>query len=96
MQYAADAFAQLTAAWGVTRSMSRTGNPYDNALAESFVATLQTECLKGQIPPTRAAAKLLIFDYIETFYNPHRRHSSLANRSPLQFEKQIFPQTIHH
>ena len=92
VQYAADAFAQLTAAWGVTRSMSRAGNPYDNALAESFVATLKTECLAGHIPPTRAAAKLLIFDYIETFYNPHRRHSALNYRSPLQFEKQMFPQ----
>ena len=91
VQYAADAFAQLTAAWGVTRRMSRAGNPYDNALAESFVATLKTECLAGQVPPTRAAAKLLIFDYIETFYNPHRRHSALGYRSPLQFEKQMFP-----
>jgi transposase InsO family protein len=90
--YAAAAFAQLTAAWGVTRSMSRKGNPYDNALAESFVATLKTECLAGQVPPTRAAAKLLIFDYIETFYNPHRRHSALGYRSPLQFEKQMFSQ----
>lgn len=92
VQYAADAFAQLTAAWGVTRSMSRAGNPYDNALAESFVATLKAECLAGPIPPTRAAAKLLLFDYIETFYNPHRRHSALGYRSPLQFEKQMFPQ----
>ena len=92
VQYAADAFAQLTAAWGVTRSMSRAGNPYDNALAESFVATLKTECLAGHLPPTRAAAKLLFFDYIETFYNPHRRHSALGYRSPLQFEKQMFPQ----
>jgi putative transposase len=92
VQYAAEAFAQLTAAWGVTRSMSRRGNPYDNALAESFVATLKTEGLAGQVPPTRAAARLLIFDYIETFYNPHRRHSALGYRSPLQFEKQMFPQ----
>ena len=94
VQYAAEAFAQLTAAWGVTRSMSRAGNPYDNALAESFVATLKTECLAGHIPPTRAAAKLLLFDYIETFYNPHRRHSALGYRSPLQFEKQMFPKNI--
>ena len=71
--------------------MSRTGNPYDNALAESFVATLKTECLKGQTPPTRAAATLLIFDYIDTFNNPHRRHSALGYRSPLQFEKHMFP-----
>lgn len=91
VQYAAADFVQLTAAWGVTRSMSRPGNPYDNALAESFVATLKTECLRGQIPPTRAAARLLIFDYIETFYNPHRRHSALGYRSPLRFEKEMFP-----
>ena len=91
VQYAADDFAALSAAYGVTLSMSRTGNPYDNALAESFVATLKTECLAGTIPPTRDAARLLIFDYIETFYNPHRRHSALAYRSPLEFEKQMFP-----
>jgi transposase InsO family protein len=91
VQYAAASFAQLTAAWGVTRSMSRTGNPYDNALAESFVATLKSECLNGEVPPTRAAASLLVFDHIETFYNPHRRHSALGYRSPLQFEKQMSP-----
>ena len=117
VQYAADAFAQLAAAWGVTRSMSRAGNPYDNALAESVagrlrarpsgclrqavslrsaVATLKTECLKGEVPPTRAAARLLFFDYIETFYNPHRRHSALGYRSPLQFEKQMFPPNKNH
>ncbi len=91
VQYAAADFVALAAAWGVTRSMSRTANPYDNALAESFVATLKTEGLRGQIPPTRAAARLLIFDCIETFYNPHRRHSALGYRSPLQFEKEMFP-----
>jgi len=91
VQYAAAAFAQLTAAWGVTRSMSRTANPYDNALAESFVATLKTEGLAGPIPPTRAAARLAIFDYIETFYNPRRRHSSLGYLSPRDFEKQVPP-----
>ncbi len=81
---------------GVTRSMSRTANPYDNALAESFVATLKTECLRGEVPPTRAAARLLIFDYIETFYNPHRRHSAFGCRSPLQVEKQMPPKTTRH
>jgi transposase InsO family protein len=90
-QYAADAFQQCLRAWNVTASMSRKGNPYDNALAESFVATLKTECFGGVIPPTRAAAKLMIFDYIETFYNRRRRHSALGYRSPLDFEKQMFP-----
>ena len=85
-QYAADAFQQCLRAWSVTSSMSRKGNPYDNALAESFVATLKTECFADSIPPTKAAAELMIFDYIETFYNPRRRHSALGYRSPAQFE----------
>ena len=91
VQYAAAAFAQLATAHGLTLSMSRTANPYDNALAESFVATLKTECFADAVPPTRAAAELMAFDYIETFYNPHRRHSALGDRSPRDFEKQLFP-----
>jgi putative transposase len=90
-QYAADAFQQLLSAWQVTASMSRTGNPYDNALAESFVATLKTECFGELIPQTKAAARLMIFDYIETFYNRRRRHSALGYRSPAQFENEMFP-----
>lgn len=92
-QYAASTFQQRLGAWRVTPSMSRKGNPYDNALAESFVATLKTECFDHAIPATKAAARLMVFDYIETFYNPRRRHSSLAYRSPLDFEKQCSPQT---
>lgn len=69
--------------------MSRKANPYDNALAESFVATLKTECFKS-IPSTKEAAQLMIFDYIESFYNPRRRHSALGYRSPLEFEN-LFP-----
>ena len=88
-QYAADAFVRCLLARGVTASMSRKGNPYDNALAESFVATLKTECFSDAIPPTRIAARLMIFDYIETFYNAHRRHSALGYRSPSQFEKDL-------
>jgi len=90
-QYAAAAFQQCLRAWSVCASMSRKGNPYDNALAESFVATLKTECFGGLIPPTKAAARLMVFDYIETFYNPRRRHSALGYRSPLDFEKEMFP-----
>jgi transposase InsO family protein len=88
-QYAADDFVRKLAACGVTASMSRKGNPYDNALAESFVATLKTECFGEAIPPTRAAAQLMIFDYIETFYNTRRRHSALGYRSPIQFENDL-------
>jgi len=96
VQYAAADFARLAAASGITLSMSRTANPYDNALAESFVATLKTECFGDSIPPTRAAAELMAFDYIETFYNRHRRHRSLGYRSPLDFEKQMFPPNKNH
>lgn len=88
-QYAAEAFQQCLRAWQITPSMSRKANPYDNALAESFVATLKTECFGDKIPPTKAAARLMIFDYIETFYNPRRRHSALGYCSPLQFEKDL-------
>lgn len=88
-QYAAGSFRDRLSANGVTPSMSRKANPYDNALAESFVATLKTECFGNSIPPTKAIAKLMIFDYIESFYNTRRRHSSLGYRSPLQFEKEL-------
>jgi putative transposase len=90
-QYACGAFRHQLQAHGVTASMSRSGNPYDNALAESFVATLKTECFGEAIPPTKAAAKLMAFDYIETFYNRRRRHSSLGYQSPADFEKTQFP-----
>jgi hypothetical protein len=88
-QYAAYSFRDRLSASGVTPSMSRKANPYDNALAESFVAILKTECFGNSIPPTKAIAKLMIFDYIECFYNTRRRHSSLGYRSPIQFEKEL-------
>ena len=66
--------------------MSRKANPYDNAIMESFFATLKTECLQNQIPKSRREAKLILFDYIETFYNRYRLHSSLGYQSPLEFE----------
>lgn len=86
-QYAATAFQDRLRACGVTASMSRTANPYDNALAESFVATLKTECFHDGPPPSKAAAKLLIFDYIESFYNRRRKHSSLHYLSLLSSSK---------
>ena len=62
-------------------------NPYDNALAESFVAALKTECFAISLAPTKAAVKLMIFDYIKTFYYTRRRQRALGYRSPAQFEK---------
>ena len=94
-QYAAASFRARLQAAGVTPSMSRRGNPYDNALAESFVATLKTECFGNSIPISKTAAKLAIFDYIETFYNRRRRHSSLGYLSPLAFETSLKNQTIN-
>ena len=68
-------------------SMSRKANCYDNALVESFFATLKTECFGQQLPLSHQQARLMIFDYIETFYNPKRLHSALAFKSPVDFEK---------
>lgn len=88
-QYASHDFTTALADLGISQSMSRRGNCYDNATAESFWATLKTECFNNLIPETRAAARSMIFDYIETFYNPLRRHSSLGFLSPENFEKQF-------
>jgi putative transposase len=95
-QYAAHDFQERLRQCAVTPSMSRSGNPYDNALAESFVSTFKTECLADAIPPTKSAAKLIIFDYIESFYNTRRRHSALGYLSPLQFENNLSLQTQNH
>jgi len=67
--------------------MGQVGTAYDNALAESFVATLKTELLYRNAWPTRQAARTAIFEYIEGFYNPRRRHSALGHLSPAEFEE---------
>ena len=83
-----DYIAALRAA-GIERSMSRAGNCYDNAAMESFWSTLKTDTgLDEAMPASRRHAELAVFDYIETFYNPTRRHSSLGFVSPVVFEKQ--------
>lgn len=86
-QYTSHAFRHQLIHEGITQSMSRAGNCYDNAAIESFWATLKTECFGTTIPDTRAQARTMLFDYIETFYNPLRLHSSLNFLSPLAFEK---------
>ena len=89
VQYASGAMRVLLAAQGAAASMSRRGNCYDNALMESFWATLKAECFHGKQPATRQAAKLQIFDYVEGFYNRTRLHSSLGYQSPLAFENNL-------
>ena len=86
VQYASTHFQNLLHSCGAAASMSRKANPYDNAVMESFFATLKTECFQNQIPKSRREAKLILFDYIETFYNRYRLHSSLGYQSPLEFE----------
>jgi len=67
--------------------MGSVGDAYDNALCESFFATLECELLDLQRFPTQAEAKMAVFDFIEGFYNPRRRHSSLGQKSPVNFER---------
>lgn len=88
-QYASGDFQSLLANLKICCSMSRSGNCYDNAQMESFWATLKTECFGNYIPKTKQEAILMIFNYIETFYNKTRLHSSLGYRSPLDFEAQL-------
>jgi putative transposase len=90
VQYASSACRALLATYQMEPSMSRKANCYDNALVESFFATLKTECLANQRPLTHQQARLIIFDYIETFYNPKRLHSALGFKSPVDFEKQSY------
>ena len=71
----------------VTRSMSRKGDCWDNAVAESFFKTLKTELVYHQDYETRKQAELAVFDYIETWYNRQRRHSALNGMTILEFEK---------
>jgi transposase InsO family protein len=88
-QYTAAAYQALLAQHGVAASMSRAGDCYDNALAESFMATLKTELIDRQPWPTRRAARHAIFDWIEGFYNRRRLHSALGYQSPATFEKDL-------
>lgn len=87
-QYVDREYLQILQAHAIERSMSRAGNCYDNAVMESFWSTLKTETALGTVTPASPAeAELAVFDYIETFYNPTRRHSSLGYLSPVAFEQ---------
>ncbi len=88
-QFASAAYRQLLAQHGLLASMSRKANCYDNAFIESFWSSLKYEVVYHHRFATFAEARTAIFDYIETFYNRTRLHSSLAYRSPIAFESQM-------
>ena len=91
-QYTSELIQSLLAAHHIEVSMSGVGNCYDNAPMESFIGTLKTECVTYQFA-TRAQARLVIFEYIEVWYNRQRLHSSLGYLPPAEFERQYFYDT---
>lgn len=86
-QYTSEAFQRLMADHGITCSMSRSGNVWDNAAMESFFSSLKTERIRGQTYRSRDQARADVFDYIERFHNPRRRHSTLGYLSPMEYER---------
>jgi transposase InsO family protein len=87
--YAAQEYRTLLAAHGVAASMGRTGDCYDNAVAESFFSTVKNELTAEQVYTTRQAAKTALFEYIEAFYNRQRIHQTLGYRTPQHVEEQV-------
>src|SRR6476620_1264337 len=88
-QYTSEAFQRLMAEHGVACSLSRSGNVWDNAAMESFFSSLKVERVAGKIYRTRDQARADVFDYIERFYNPRRRHSTIGYISPMEFEAKV-------
>ena len=86
-QYTSYAFGKRCREMGVAPSMGSVGDCFDNAMAESFFATLECELIDRRVFRTQAEARMAIFEYIEGWYNPHRRHSGLGYISPLNFER---------
>jgi putative transposase len=88
-QYTSLAFGRRCREVGVRPSMGSVGDAYDNAMAESFFATLECELLDRRRFRTQAEAKLAVFDWIEGWYNSRRRHSALGRVSPLTYERRL-------
>jgi len=91
VQYASESYRRALVANGLVPSMSRKGNCWDNAPAESFFGTLKTELVRDRVFSSRAVARTEVFEYLEVFYNRTRRHSSLGYISPAEFERRISP-----
>lgn len=94
-QYVSLAFGQAAGKAGIARSMGSRGDGFDNAVAESFFATLKKELVHRQTWPIRRELTAEVFEYIEAFYNPIRRHSTLGMLSPIQFEENSPPITTN-
>jgi len=88
-QYTSIAFGKRCREMGVRPSMGSVGDCYDNAMAESFFATLECELIDRSTFRTQVEARMAIFEFIEAWYNPHRRHSSLGYLSPMQYERRV-------
>ena len=88
-QYTSEAFQRLMAEHGVACSLSRSGNVWDNAVMESFFSSLKVERVARRVYRTRHEARADVFDYIERFYNPRRRHSTIGYLSPMEFEAKV-------
>ena len=89
-QYASDDYQKELKAYGIKASMSRTGNPYDNATMESFFGTLKIEEVQGRTYRDAQEARDAVFSYIEAFYNTNRIHTSIGGQSPEQLESLFF------
>jgi putative transposase len=87
VQYTAISFGKRLKEAGIVPSMGRTGTALDNAMAESFIATLKSELVHRHRFPDREAARSAIFEYLEGFYNRHRLHSALGYKSPVRYEE---------
>jgi putative transposase len=94
VQYTSLAFGRRLAEAGIAASMGSRGDAYDNALAESFFATLETELIERSDWRTTDEAYAAVIDYIEVFYNRQRRHSALGHLSPAEFERRYRQRTI--
>ncbi|MGH2445375.1 MAG: IS3 family transposase [Candidatus Limnocylindria bacterium] len=94
VQYTSLAFGARLRQAGIAASMGSIGDAYDNAMAESFFASLEAELIDRSAWPTRDAAYAAVVDYIEAFYNPRRRHSALGYLSPVEFERRYRQPTL--
>jgi putative transposase len=87
-QYTSYAFGKRCVEAGIKPSMGSVGDAYDNVMADSFFATLEREIIDRHRFRSQVEARMAVFTWIESWYNPHRRHSSLGYRSPMNYERQ--------